>query len=221
MLTISEGASMKSSQSTQSTAFIPPLPYSKQSVFDSGPDYFSSRFANFKILVMPGLHGSDHDHWQSAWELWYPEFQRVKQDDWEHADLDGWAQRLIERAEGAVRPVVVVAHSFGCLATVHASVMRPGLIAGALLVAPAEPSRFSVESRLPASTLRLHTTIVASTNDPYMEHESAEQWTERWGSQMVTLQEAGHINVQSGYRSWPWGLDLLESVCQRAVNFPL
>lgn len=202
----------------QSFAFLPPLLLRKPLIVDSNAEFFRNRFANFKILTMPGLHGSDHDHWQSAWELWYPEFQRVEQDDWESTDLENWAQRLIEKSSGSFRPVIVVAHSFGCLATVRASMLQPGLIAGALLVAPADPARFCAETRLPYSILDIPTTIVASTNDPYMELESAGQWADRWGSQMVTLKDAGHINVQSGYRSWPCGLELLESVCKQVVS---
>jgi len=198
--------------------FLPPLLQRKPFVDDSNVDYSCTRFANFKILIMPGLHGSDHDHWQSAWELWYPEFQRVEQVDWENAELDNWARRLVECATGSSRPVIVVAHSFGCLATVRASILQSGLIAGALLVAPVDPARFDVESHLPGSILGIPTMMVASTNDPYMELGSAGKWASRWDSQMVTLQDAGHINVKSGYRSWPRGLELLESVCQRALN---
>ena len=208
---------MKTSQSFE---FLPPLLLRKPLIADSNADYFGCRFANFKILIMPGLHGSDNDHWQSAWERWYPEFQRVEQPDWESAELDNWARRLIDKATGSFRPVIVVAHSFGCLATIRASELQPGLIAGALLVAPADPARFSLESHLPVSNLDIQTTIVASTNDPYMRLERAGQWADRWGSQIVTLKDAGHINVQSGYRSWPWGLELLESVCQRAGRYP-
>lgn len=32
-----------------------------------------------------------------------------------------------------------------------------------------------------------------------------------WGSEVVRLQSAGHINVESGYGAWPLGL-LLESL---------
>ncbi len=203
-------------KTSQSFTVLPPLLLRKPLIMDSIADYFSTRFANFKILVMPGLHGSDHNHWQSAWETWYPEFHRVEQPDWESPDMESWAQRLIEtaKATGSKRPVVVVAHSFGCLATVRAAALQPGLISGALLVAPADPARFSVESRLLDSKLEIPTIMVASTNDPYLSLEGAELWANRWDSEMVTLNGAGHINVDSGYRNWPWGLDLLESVCQ-------
>jgi hypothetical protein len=201
---------MKTSQSFE---FLPPLLLRKPFFADTHVDKFSLRFSNFKTLTMPGLHGSDVDHWQSAWELRYPKFQRVEQSDWESPDIDGWAQKLIDKATGSNLPVIVVAHSFGCLATIRASILQPGLIAGALLVAPADPARFGVENTLPDSSLGFPTLIVGSTNDPFLSQLDAEQWANLWGSKIVTLTGAGHINVQSGYRNWFFGLDLLESVC--------
>jgi len=171
-------------------------------------------WTNFKILTMPGLHGSDEDHWQSAWELKYPDFERIEQSDWECPDLDSWAQKLIDKATGSTLPVIVVAHSFGCLATLRASVLKSGLIAGALLVAPADPSRFGVEKQLSDSRPGFPTLMVCSTNDPFLSQQNAEHWANRWGSKIITLTGAGHINVPSGFRNWFWGLDLLESVCK-------
>jgi predicted alpha/beta hydrolase family esterase len=34
-----------------------------------------------KVLVVPGLHGSAPEHWQSLWEKQHPEFRRVEQVD--------------------------------------------------------------------------------------------------------------------------------------------
>jgi predicted alpha/beta hydrolase family esterase len=205
-------------KSNQAITFLPSLLLKKLPGTNANADYFRNRFSKFRILVMPGLHGSGLDHWQTAWELWYPEFQRIEQSDWEKADLDVWARNLIEHAADDFRPIVVVAHSFGCLATVRASLLQPGIIAGALLVAPADPDRFNVEPLLPSSTLGLQTTIVASTNDPFMRPEVAEKWAKKWGSNLLMIRDAGHINVQSGHRDWPWGLELLEEVCQRVLN---
>jgi predicted alpha/beta hydrolase family esterase len=206
---------MKTSQSQASSV---PLIQQKSFSLNSATDSFYTGFSKFKILVMPGLHGSEHEHWQSFWELKYPEFQRVHQADWESTDLDIWAKRLISSAQGQSRPVIVVAHSFGCLATIRASALVPGLIAGALLVAPADPFRFGVDSLLPNASLGFPTIVVASTNDPFMDSVKAKHWANQWGSQMLTLIGAGHINVESGFRRWPAGLDLLDSVCEQVEN---
>ncbi len=171
-------------------------------------------FAAHRVLVAPGLRGSGPDHWQSAWQRQFPQFTRVNQDDWETPDLDQWARRIVEAALRAAEPVTVVAHSFGCLATLRASAFQSGLIEGALLVAPADPVRFGLEGKLTTSVLDFPTTLVASDNDPWMPLDAATWWAERWGSTFVRLNDAGHVNVQAGFTEWPEGLRLLERLCR-------
>jgi predicted alpha/beta hydrolase family esterase len=192
---------------------------------DAAADVGGARFGGVRVLMAPGLFGSGPDHWQSAWQRQHPRFTRVEQDDWTWPNLERWSRKVVETAIAANEPVVIVAHSFGCLATVRASVFQSNLIAGALLVAPADPARFRVEDKLPQTTIDFPTTVVASTNDPWMPFEKAQAWAERWGSNFVRLDGAGHINVKSGYSEWPLGLELLEQLCDRvnpqATRMPL
>lgn len=174
------------------------------------------RFAGCRVLMAPGLFGSGPEHWQSAWQRRHPEFSRIDQDDWSWPRLDVWARRIVESAMDIREPVVIVAHSFACLATVRASVFQSNLIAGALLVAPPNPARFRGDERLPKQALDFPTTIVASTDDPFMPLDVAREWAQIWSSDFVQLARAGHINQKSGFRQWPAGLDLLERVCRRA-----
>ncbi|MDB5970326.1 MAG: hypothetical protein JWQ90_2776 [Hydrocarboniphaga sp.] len=183
-------------------------------------DVGGARFAGVRVLMAPGLFGSGPDHWQSAWQRQHPRFTRVEQDDWTWPNLERWSRKVVETAITANEPVVIVAHSFGCLATVRASVFQSNLIAGALLVAPADPARFRVEDKLPQHTIDFPTTVVASTNDPWMPFEKAQAWADRWGSDFVRLDAAGHINTKSGYSEWPLGLQLLEQLCERVKPQP-
>ena len=101
-------------------------------------------------------------------------------------------------------PHVIVAHSFGCLASVRAALRHPELhIAQLLLVAPAEPSRFDVAQRLPQTPLATSSCVVASDDDPWMSATQAHAWALRWGSHWINLGNAGHINVDSGYGPFP------------------
>ncbi len=172
------------------------------------------RFAGYRVLMVPGLFGSGPDHWQSDWQRRHPRFDRVEQDDWTWPNLERWSRKVVETAIQADEPVILVAHSFGCLASVRASVFQSNLIAGALLVAPADPARFKIEAKLPQHTIDFPTTLVASTNDPWMPFAKAQAWAERWGSNFVQLDGAGHVNVKSGYSEWPLGLELLERLCR-------
>lgn len=170
------------------------------------------RSDSHRVLIVPGLHGSGPGHWQSLWQDEHPEYGRVVQDDWEVPDLDRWAGRLDRAIKERAGPVVLVAHSFGCLAAVRRAALDAHGIAGALLVAPANPDKFDAVWMLPTRRLPFPVTVVGSENDPWMSLVSAKWWAERWGGRFVNLGAAGHINGESGYGRWPEGERLLESL---------
>jgi predicted alpha/beta hydrolase family esterase len=112
-------------------------------------------------------------------------------------------------------PVVVVAHSLGCIATTHLPADVASRIRGALLVAPADPERrgpLADFAPVPYQTLPYRSIVVASTNDPYCPIRTAGAYARAWGSDVVRLQNAGHINVESGHGEWPLGFSLLQSL---------
>jgi len=90
-------------------------------------------------------------------------------------------------------------------------------IAGALLVAPADPACFEIDLRLLDRRLSMPTTLVGSTNDPWLKFTKAGALASRWGSRFHGLGEAGHINAESGHGAWPDGLGLLRDVAERAA----
>lgn len=176
---------------------------------------------NGPVLMVPGLRGSGERHWQSQWERRFPQFVRVQQDDWNAPNLDRWARRIVETALELDGPALVVAHSFGCLAAVRAETFQSNLIAGALLVAPANPERFGVERALPQVPLLFPSTVVASSNDPWMPLGHARQWAADWGSEFVDLGDKGHINSESGLGEWAEGQRLMHHLCRRMNRRPL
>lgn len=180
------------------------------------------------VLVLPGYHGSGPAHWQSWLEGQLPSTRRVSGIDWERPVLADWsaaARRAIERSTG---PLWLVAHSFGCLTAVSAAAgLDPGRIAGALLVAPADPERFSphgvrpadrrddpgsVADQLPRTALPFPSLVVASRNDPWMALARVGHWADCWGSALIDIGDAGHINIDSGFGPWPQGLALLAAL---------
>jgi len=185
-------------------------------------------------LIIPGLHGSGSDHWQTWLESRVVGAQRVVQDNWSVAALDLWSDRVRQAIDGAIGQVWLVAHSFGCLAAATAAVDRVDRVAGALLVAPANPERFTAQglvqssvasiadgelagtskatitSLIPHQALGFPSIVVASSNDPWMRLTAASVWADRWGAQFECIGRAGHINVESGFGPWAQGLDLFE-----------
>jgi predicted alpha/beta hydrolase family esterase len=187
---------------------FPPAPSSASSSAASRP----------RLVVVPGLRGSGHGHWQTWLEGEVDGAVRVEQDDWHAPDLDRWADRVIETlAALGPGPHVVAAHSFGCLATAHALLREPRLpIASALLVAPAEPAKFGVAHRLPGGRLGVEATVVASDTDPWMTAASARAWALRWGSGWINLGDAGHVNVDAGFGPFPLARDWAEVALRHA-----
>lgn len=180
-----------------------------------------NQLSDYRVLVAPGLHGSGPEHWQSRWQRLYPAFQRVEQPDWEQPDLPRWSQCLGQVLAEDGRPTVIVAHSFGCLATVHRAAALQAdngsaqPIVAALLVAPADPVKFGVSAalrrRLPFPAL-----VIGSDDDPWMSAPRALHWAQAWGADFRNAGAKGHINADSGLGDWTvgqqWLLELLDSI---------
>lgn len=170
------------------------------------------------VVIAPGLHDSGPQHWQSEWQRLFPSFSRIQLDDWSRPDVDAWARAIVETSLQQRGPVIVVAHSFGCLGTIKAATLQSGLIAGALLVAPAEPAKFGLDETLGRIVPDFPSVMVLSESDPWLRPERGWHWALQWGSQQMSLGSAGHINAQSGHRRWHEGLPVLEQLCRRVVS---
>lgn len=171
------------------------------------------------VLVLPGYGDSDPDHWQSRWEAADPRLRRVRQHDWLEPRLDDWVATLDREVSASATPPVLVAHSLGCVLVAH-WVQRTGRrVRGALLVAPADVDAVAdvlaaVESfrPVPLVSLPFPSIVVASDDDIYTTPTRADAFARAWGSRLVCLAGAGHINSESGYGDWPDGRALLDGL---------
>jgi uncharacterized protein len=173
------------------------------------------------VLIIPGLGDSGPQHWQTLWEASHPEYCRVRQTEWERPRCSDWVSNLGAAISAANPPVVLVAHSMGCIAAVHWAATTGNAskqVAAALLVSPPDveaemipvgPSGFAPcpQSRLPFKSI-----VVASTNDPFATLERARTFAAAWGSELVILESAGHINAASGHGPWPEGERLVDKL---------
>ncbi|WP_195827917.1 RBBP9/YdeN family alpha/beta hydrolase, partial [Bordetella pertussis] len=95
-------------------------------------------------------------------------------------------------------------------------------VAGALLVAPADverpgaPAAIAAFGPVPRQSLPYQSVVIASDDDPYCRLERARQFAQDWGSRLVVLQGAGHINADSQLGAWPQGLKQLAALRRRA-----
>lgn len=172
--------------------------------------------SDFRVLVVPGLHGSDSDHWQTRWQKLYPWFERVNQADWHRPKIDAWSERLGQALRRSTQPALIVAHSFGCLTAVHCIAGGAPSVAGVLLVAPADPEKFGVAEALRNAVLSCPSIVIGSANDPWMEAQRASDWARRWGSDFVDAGALGHINAESGLGDWRSGIVHLKQLAALA-----
>jgi len=94
-------------------------------------------------------------------------------------------------------------------------------IRGALLVAPADTDRRPFFDGVPLQPLPFPSILIASENDPHLELERARLFARQWGSRLVNLGLAGHINVESGFGPWPEGEALLAELRADALRPPV
>jgi predicted alpha/beta hydrolase family esterase len=174
------------------------------------------------VLLIPGLANSGPEHWQSLWEAKHPEYHRVQQQDWETPRCADWVQTLdacIRSIKTAT--VVLAAHSLGCVTIAHYAAVHgdgEGRVAAAFLAAPTDvdaptfPPGSTGFSPMPLQKLPFRSLLVASTDDPYVTSERVELFARSWGSRLIKIANAGHINAASGYGLWPEGEAWLEQL---------
>jgi len=170
------------------------------------------------VLVLPGRGDSDAGHWQSLWQAAHANFHRVGQEHWDRPVRSPWQERLELAVAQFGERSVFAAHSLGCLLAVHWAAATRLAARGALLVGvpnperPSFPPEISGFSPLPMRPLPFPSIVVASSDDPYGSVEFARDCARAWGSRLVAIGAAGHINTASGYGAWPEGLALLEEL---------
>jgi predicted alpha/beta hydrolase family esterase len=172
--------------------------------------------ARYAFVLVPGRFNSGSEHWQSIWERELPIWTRIEQRNWSDPDIDRWIGSIRRTLADCRHPAFLAGHSLGALACCAIAVEMPARIAGLLLVAPAEPSRFDAEAAVPERSLGVPSIVAASRDDPFMSFARAEYWASTWGSELADLGDAGHINAESGFGPWWFGLELLARLLERA-----
>lgn len=169
-------------------------------------------------LTVPGVMNSSPQHWQSLWEKEFPEqFRRIEQKNWDTPTCADWIEK-IERGVQVANPatIVLVAHSLGCTSVAHWARKFGTKIKGALLVAPSdcEAETYNFDTKgfapIPLEKLPFNSLVAASDNDEYVSLKRAEEFAEKWGSELINVGAKGHINHASGFGEWNEGLKLLK-----------
>jgi len=167
-----------------------------------------------KVLLLHGWGGSDFPHWQSwlAGEIAkdYGTVSFLKFSNYEFPLFKNWKQELLQHLED-FKPDIVICHSLANTLWFHlCSTNSIEKVKKLYLVAPPSmkctitelESFFPLE--MPTTPYADETLLITSTNDPYMSLHEAKELQASLGVKMEVLEDAGHINADSGYGQWPW-----------------
>jgi len=172
------------------------------------------------VLIVPGLRDHVDAHWQTllAADLQARGRQVCTVPPMVRADLDCATKvAAIERAAQAITgPVVLVAHSGGCVMVAHWAQTTRRTIVGALLATPPDfdspmPEGYPTLEALsagdwlpvPRQRLPFPSVVAASRDDPLGAYARVAELAHAWGSRLVDLGQVGHLNPASGYGPWP------------------
>ena len=171
------------------------------------------------ILIVPGLRDAVARHWQTLLEA------RLRAAGTPVAgvlpmgreDLSCSARVAeIERAAQAIEgPLVIVAHSGGCIMVAHWARQTRRAVRGALLATPPDfekpmPEGYPTVAALraggwlpvPRARLPFRTIVAASRNDPLASFARVVGLANEWGAELDDLGYVGHLNPASGHGEW-------------------
>ncbi|MEA2072852.1 MAG: alpha/beta hydrolase [Campylobacterota bacterium] len=174
-----------------------------------------------KVLLLHGWGGSDNPHWQSwlAGELAkkYGCVNFLRFSDMDEPNLGVWMSELHLTLHD-FQPDIVICHSLANTLWFHICNAKPMREVETLyLVAPPslncqvqELKEFFPVSA-PKNLYAKNSFLVTSTNDPYMSKEETFILQKELNIPMKMIENAGHINSDSGYGKWEWFLEQVKS----------
>ena len=168
------------------------------------------------VLFVPGLRDYVAEHWQTLLAQSLPGSRTVPPLDHDKLSRQARVEALDQAVNAIDGPVILVAHSAGCLMVAHWARQMSRPIKGALLATPADietplppgyPTFEDLQANgwlpLPRAPLPFPTILAASANDPLCRFERAAELARDWGSRFISLGEVGHLNPASGFGPWP------------------
>ncbi len=167
-----------------------------------------------KTLILHGWGGSDDPHWQ-AWlageiakDYGTVSFPLLNNP---HFPTKNRWMKQVKDLLSEFKPETVICHSLGCTLWLHlclegeiSFVERLLLVAPPRLSCDLETLKTFFPLEAPSSVFAHEAMLVTSDNDPYMNQEEAANLQKALGIEMKVLENAGHINADSGYGEWTW-----------------
>ena len=179
-----------------------------------------------KVLILHGWGGSDEPHWQ--W--WLAEQLKLKNydvsfPDFPNKDLpvfDEWMDTLTKEFD-RFQPDIVVCHSLANILWFHFTQNNKiKKLDKLMLVAPVRKTCEIEELKsffpypTPNNLNAQEMIMVGSTNDPYLSVEEAIELHAELNIGLKILDDAGHINADSGFGELSCAVDWIERACEES-----
>lgn len=175
-----------------------------------------------RVLLLHGWGGSDAPHWQSyiaaevARDYGCVSFLKLPNFDLPNRDI--WVKKTLRELR-EFKADIVICHSLANILWFH--MCNSGLLEDVeklfLVAPPSLKSKIAeLESFFPIEVPKnLHakeTLLICSSNDPYMSLKEAKELQSELGVEMKVLENAGHINSDSGFGEWEWMLEKIKGL---------
>ena len=177
------------------------------------------------VLIVPGLRPHVPEHWQTLLAARRSGTRCVPPMGRENLDCAARVHAIEREAQNIEGPLIIVAHSAGCLMLAHWAVHTKRKVHGALLAAPPDferpmppgyPTMEALQAGgwLPVPRARLpFTSVVAlSRNDHLSSFERAAELALDWNGRIVDLGLVGHLNPDAGFGEWPQAQLLIDEL---------
>ena len=171
------------------------------------------------LLVVPGLRDAVAQHWQTLLEARLRAAGRpvasvlpMGREDLSCAARVAEIERAAQAIEG---PLVIVAHSGGCVMVAHWALKTRRAVRGALLATPPDfekplPAGYPTVAALgaggwlpvPRRRLPFRAIVAASRDDALASFARVVGLANDWGAELEDLGYVGHLNPASGYGQW-------------------
>ncbi len=167
-----------------------------------------------KLLILHGWGGSDYPHWQAhlAAEVAknYGTVSFPLLDNCHFPSKNRWV-RQVKAILKEFRPDTVICHSLAnnlwmwlCEETDIPPIERLFMVSLPSLNTQEKTIKSFFPCPLPTDIKAKEVHLIVSDDDPWVKLDEAQAVAAHIGAKMTILENAGHINADSGYGKWEW-----------------
>uniref|UniRef100_UPI003F499332 RBBP9/YdeN family alpha/beta hydrolase n=1 Tax=Cupriavidus yeoncheonensis TaxID=1462994 RepID=UPI003F499332 len=181
------------------------------------------------VVIVPGFRDHIPEHWQTLLAERLQQQGRavhiVPQIDQDKRLRRARVANLERVVSGISGPIIIVAHSAGCVFTAHWAQQTQRAVQGAILAAPVDydsplppgykdPQTLTEEgwTPIPRQPLKFPSIVIASRNDPVGKFERIRELADAWGSRFIDAGNVGHIGPTDGFGTWSLAEELVQQL---------